>query len=78
MSGRDSGACSQRTRSGNAGIDAFVDRRRESSERSAGGGVANSEEGVGTDGPRLDLKGPPECMRLVRRFSGEGGQRMAG
>lgn len=64
-------ACSERTRSNDAGIETFIDLKRESSGWIGNGEVAEGEERVETAKPRRGAKGPQDSMRLVREGSGE-------
>lgn len=67
---RGSAACSQQTKSDNVGIQAFVDRQRDTSERIGNGAVMEGEEAVETAAPRRCSKRTPKGMRVIGRTSG--------
>lgn len=75
---RGSAAYSERTRSENVSLEAFVDRRSKSGEGIANAGVAEGKEGVGTAGLRRGSVGTPEGMRVVGRANGARGGRNGG
>lgn len=66
----------KRTRSSKVEIEATVDRQRESTGGMGNGREAGSEEGVETEYLRHGSKRTLERMSVVRRASGEIGQKM--
>lgn len=59
------------------GIEAFVDRQRESSGWIAGVEVAECGKGVGTAEPRRSLKETLQSTRMVRAVGGERARKSA-